>query len=147
MKEILISALIIAIIFSFGIVVQKYLKNTGNEITEELIKLKKLIIEDKNNAEIQECANSILNKWNKIEEIWATIIMHEELDNIEVSLISLKAQIENGKKQEAMEEIDKSKFWIKHIEEKEAIKIKNIFQKKTYPINILIYKNEKNEKK
>ena len=55
------------------------------------------------------------------------LVIHEELDNIEISLLELKASIENQNIEDSLKEIEKSMFLIGHIKEKENFQIKNIF--------------------
>ena len=129
MKEILISAFILAIIITFGIVTQNYLEKTADMLLNDIdnLKLELIIAKDNENKNVKDNIAEIIKKWEKNEKIWANIIMHQELDNIKISLLSLKAYAENKETVDAMAEIERSIFWIGHIKEKEALKIKNIF--------------------
>ena len=129
MKEILISAFILAIIITFGIVTQNYLEKTADMLLNDIdnLKLELIIEKDNENKNVKDNIAEIIKKWEKNEKIWANIIMHQELDNIKISLLSLKAYAENKETVDAMAEIERSIFWIGHIKEKEALKIKNIF--------------------
>ena len=130
MREIFISILIIITIITFGIVVQNHLEKTSGELINDLQELKQELIqtkENKNMYKAKEKLEKTINHWENNKKIWSTIIMHEELDNIEVSLLALKANVENEKLEEALVELEKSIFWIGHIMEKEDLKLKNIF--------------------
>ena len=72
-------------------------------------------------------SNEIRNKWNKIENGWAIIILHDELDMIETSLIKMSANIEYGTISDSIEELENLIFLVEHISDKEEFNIKNIF--------------------
>ena len=130
MREITISTLIIVFIIVSGIAVQKYLVKSSEDLIKDLKDLKQELIrnkETKNIARIKEKLEEVIKNWEDKEKVWATIIMHEELDNIEVSLLTLKSYAENEEIADALSELEKSIFWIGHITEKEDFKIKNIF--------------------
>ena len=76
--------------------------------------------------EVQKEAERIYKNWHKKEKIWSTIVLHNELDAIETSLISMKANIETKEYKKSVEEIDKSIFLLRHIYEKEKFCLKNI---------------------
>lgn len=74
-----------------------------------------------------ELSENVLNNWEEINKNWSMLVVHEELDLIELSLIGVKASVESGSAEDALQEIDKSLFLVGHIKEKESFKIKNIF--------------------
>ena len=130
MKEILISIIIIAIIITSGTIIQNYLEKTGDALISSLQNLKEELQSSKkseNHEQSKKIVDEIIVEWEQTEQMWATIIIHQELDNIEVSLLALKAYVENEKIEEALVEVENSIFWIGHIKEKEALKLKNIF--------------------
>ncbi len=130
MKEITISIIAIVIVAIANITTQKYLEKTTNEILDKLSELKIEVIKAQKNDEIDtasKISKEILEKWEETNTIWSMLIVHEELDNIEISLIELKSYIENSEFEDALAEIEKSMFLVGHIQEKEKFKIKNIF--------------------
>ena len=128
MKEIIISVIILILIGTLGIKEQRYIERTGDFLVGELENLKQNIMQkNKNNDIINEHIENIKKDWERTERSWSKIIIHEELDNIKISLISLKSKVENNRNEEALEEIEKAIFWIGHIKERESLKFKNIF--------------------
>lgn len=131
MKEIIISIIVIIIVVIASMTTQKYLESTSTEILNRLQELKSEVNNAKEKGNNIDNANKIakdlLEKWKEINNKWSMLIVHEELDNIEISLIELKAYIENSQLEDGLKEIDKSTFWVGHIQEKEKFKIKNIF--------------------
>ncbi len=129
MKEILISTIVVILIIIIGTIVQIHLENTSNELVKKLESLKYDLkqISMKNAEQIQKQVEKIIQEWENIEKTWSMIVVHQELDNIEISLLSVKATVENKQIEEALKELEKSIFLIGHIKGKEAFKIKNIF--------------------
>lgn len=130
MKEVTISIIAIVIVVIASVITQKYLEKTSTEILDKLSELKtevKNAQENDNTNNATKISTEILEKWEETNTIWSTLIIHEELDNIELSLIELKSHIENSEFEEGLAEIEKSMFLVGHIQEKEKFKIKNIF--------------------
>ena len=130
MKELIIIFMILIIIIGGAIYVDKYLENTSQELAGMLKELKEKInmISDTDNIEeIKKESEKTYSRWEEIEEKWAFIVLHSELDMIETSFVRLKAQIEEGELDRSIEEIDACIFLVKHISEKEKFCLKNIF--------------------
>ena len=72
-------------------------------------------------------SNAILKRWGEIDEVWSTLIPHNELDTIMLSMLKLKSNVETKMLNDALEEIDKTVFLVGHIKNKVALEIKNIF--------------------
>ena len=129
MKETITIIIVLLIIFGGAIYVQYLLDETSAEINDKLDLLKeKILNEQQNNSEeIEKLMEEILQKWEEINESWSIIILHSELDSIQVSLTRLSAQIKEGELDKTLEELETSKFLINHIKEKEGFSLKNIF--------------------
>lgn len=130
MKEICIIIVILVLIIGTAIWVQSYLNNTTEYLLKDLKILEKELIsskEDNNRGNIVKKGNEIRKKWNKIENGWAIIILHDELDMIETSLIKMSANIEYGTISDSIEELENLIFLVEHISDKEEFNIKNIF--------------------
>lgn len=130
MKEAIIIILVIIIVVIMGNITQNYLKKTSNEILTNLTSLKTKIKEIKENNStdsINKEIEKIIARWEEVNKNWSKVIVHEELDNIELSLLELKACIETTEFKDSLKEIDKLTFLIGHIAEKESFQIKNIF--------------------
>lgn len=128
MKEIIIIITILIIIFTGSILTQNYLNKTSNLIVTDLEDIKKNIEnKDLSNDELIKKAEETYQKWEKTNEKWSVIILHDEIDLIETSLIKMKAEIKSGEIEDAMAEIETSIFLLNHIKEKEKTSLKNIF--------------------
>ena len=128
MRETIIILSILIIIFVGACITQKFLNNTADLLVSKLEDLKSGIEEDKiDEKEMVEKTDEIYSKWEEINERWSVIVLHDEIDLIETSLIRMKSKIKTGEVQESMEDLDTSIFLIKHIKEKEKTNLKNIF--------------------
>lgn len=130
MKELIISVIVIAMVCVGSFYMQQYLEQTSNEIIERLELLKqemKQVKEGKEDTRAVELSEEVLQMWEKIDKNWSMIVVHEELDNIELSILGVKAAIEAESFDDGLQEIEKSIFLVGHIHEKEAFKLTNIF--------------------
>ena len=128
MRETIIILSILIIIFVGACITQKFLNNTADLLVNKLEDLKSGIEESKiDEKEMIEKTDEIYSKWEEINERWSVIVLHDEIDLIETSLIRMKSKIKTGEIQESMEDLDTSIFLIKHIKEKEKTNLKNIF--------------------
>lgn len=128
MKEIIIIIVILIIIFCSAYYVQNFLNNTSDTLVSKLEDLKKDIEEGSiGESELKQKSDEIYGEWEDINEKWSVIVLHDEIDLIETSLIRMKSKIKTGKVEESMEDLDTSIFLVKHIKEKEKTSLKNIF--------------------
>ena len=128
MRELLIMCFVLLIIIFGSIYICNYLKKTSEEIIFELEELRKsLYKENVSTIELIKKVDSIKLKWNKIKDGWSNIILHQEIDSIETSLIRLESKIETENRKEAVEDLETAIFLLGHIKEKEEVNIKNIF--------------------
>ncbi len=130
MREIIMIIIIVIVIFAGDFLTQSYLETSVNEMKLELETLKIEALKCKESDErstLENQFNKTEEKWNKINSVWSIIIIHEEIDNIEESLIKAKSSIFDGQLEEALEEIETAMFYINHVREREKIELKNIF--------------------
>ena len=128
MRDKIIIIIVLFIIIGSGIFMQKYIKSTSEEMVDDLKELKSSI---KNSGEINENikkqADDLYDKWQELEKKWSMFVLHDELDLIETSLVSMKSNVYSNVIDMSMEEIEKSIFLLNHIYEKERFCLKNIF--------------------
>ncbi len=128
MKEILIIVISILIVIVGANISQSYLNKTSDELIENIETLreeiKKAQISEDNNS--KELVEDIYDKWKGIEKNWSIIVIHNELDLIELALVSMKTCIEENEYSEAIKELEKSSYLIEHIKDNEKLELKNI---------------------
>lgn len=126
MKDAITIFIILLIIFLGANYIQKFLNSTSDLMASELEELKQAI-KEKDKEKIQEKSDKIYSEWENINARWSVIVLHDEIDLIETSLIKMKSKIKIGKIDESIEDIDTSIFLVEHIKEKEKTNLKNIF--------------------
>lgn len=130
MKEIGISIIVIVIVVVGNLGIQKFLNNSSDKMAEMLNELKIELEKEGNEFDIEiakQQANNIYEEWEDLQKKWSVIVIHDELDKIELSLIGVKSALNANSKEDSMQEIEKSIFLVEHIKEKESFKLKNIF--------------------
>lgn len=131
-KEIIVCIIIVIAIIVGNIVTQNYTVKSIGILSEELEELKKDVIEEEDNGE--EVNENIKNKKEEIKKEWenrhdklAYFIEHDELEKVETDLTALNSFIETKEYAEAISELDKCVFVLKHIEDKYAFNLQNVF--------------------
>ena len=130
MKDAIIIISIIALIFGGDFLITRHLEKTTNELVKDLENLKEKTViakESENREEIKKSMNEVEQQWKKISKIWSTVIMHQEIDNIQQALVRAKTDIGEGNIEDAIPEIETAIFFAEHINEREQLKLKNIF--------------------
>ena len=124
-KEIVI-ILIVVIFFDF--VGSNYTKQSRAELEGYLENIRYEL--EKENVEEDTVNNKmkqIKDKWKDKYEKLAFYIEHDELEKVENEIYSLNANIDTKEYEKTKEKIEKCKFILKHIEDKEILNFKNIF--------------------
>ena len=120
-------------LFVFGnIITQKYTKQSVQSLSGELEELKKSIRTEMDNDNGDN--EKLLEELGKIEENWslrhdklAYYIEHNELEKVEDNLTGLTSLVNTKEYSDAIKELDKCAFILRHIEEKYAFNLQNIF--------------------
>lgn len=127
-KEIIIVSIIVIVIFIGHMVTQNCTKRFFDDMSIGLEKIEQKI--DNGNIEKQELVNEleyIQQKWNKKYDILAYYIEHDELEKVETQIIAINANIKVEDYDKIVEELEKCKFILEHIKDKDSLKLVNIF--------------------
>ena len=124
-KEIVITVIILVAIIGLNAFIGKYVDDKLNYVLSELNDLRPLVEEEKYEEANQKIAE-IDEYWKKSEDIVSFFVEHDELEKVMTEYTSLKTYCKL-EQEEAFEALDKMAFIIKHIEEKDDLKLKNIF--------------------
>ena len=129
-KETIICIIIVIAIVIGNVITQNYTIESVKELSDGLTELKKELEEQENNIS----EDNIKDKIQKIEDNWkgrheklAYYIEHDELEKVETNITALKSFIVTNEYAEAVSELDKSVFVLKHIEDKYAFNLQNGF--------------------
>lgn len=127
-KEIVICIIIVVFIVIGDVVTQKYTKNSIHDISDSLQNLREeMVVKDVKWDVAKEKLDNINDKWSNMYEKMTYYLEHDELEKVETNLTGIKSFIDMEEDSDTVEEIDKSIFVLKHIEEKNKFEIKNIF--------------------
>lgn len=132
LKESIICIVILASIFIGNYCTQNYTKTSVTELSNMLDSLEKVVEENINHETEKE--NIVKNKSQELYNNWkqryaklAYFIEHDELEKVESEIVSLKGNINVKEYGEVESQIEKTKFILKHIEEKYKFNLQNIF--------------------
>lgn len=127
-KELIISIVVVGLIILGNIITQNNTIKSVNEISEGLENLREIISKDEVDAEKSK------DKMQEVEKVWeeryekmAYYIEHNELEKVETELTKLKADIDMKEYTMGVENLDNCIFILKHIKDKTALKVVNIF--------------------
>ena len=129
-KETIFSIIIIIIVVVGNIVTQNYTNYSVKKATSELEKLKQELSTETEKINWNEVENKFANmqkEWRKEFEKLAYYTEHDELEKVDTNLTGLRSYIETKEEIEAINELEKSVFILKHIEDKTRMNLKNIF--------------------
>lgn len=128
LKEIIICIVIILTIILGNNITQNYTKQSVSKISNELISLRETAIKKEiNNQEAKNKIEEAYKQWNERYDKLAYFIEHDELEKIETELTEIRSHIETEEYEELVSELDKSMFLLKHIEDKYAFNLQNVF--------------------
>lgn len=125
-KEFVIGIIIIVTITVGNILIKNYTNSAGKDMISKLEELK-ISIGKNNSEEIEKKLSEVNQIWEEKQAKLAYFIEHNELEKVDVNLVSLKSYVEINDLEEAKREVDESCFSVQHIEEKYAFNLKNIF--------------------
>ena len=127
-KELIISIVVVGLIILGNIITQNNTIKSVNEISGGLENLREIISKDEVDAEKSK------DKMQEVEKVWeeryekmAYYIEHNELEKVETELTKLKADIDMKEYTMGVENLDNCIFILKHIKDKTALKVVNIF--------------------
>ena len=126
LKEIIICIVIIFAIFFGNFITQDYTKQAVLELSETLSNLREKIEQkdtDNLKEEIKKVEDKLEEKHNKL----SYYLEHKELEKIETEVITIKSNIETDEYAHSIESIDRSIFLLKHVEDRYAFNLENIF--------------------
>ena len=129
-KELTISFIIVIAIIIGNTITQNYTEQTVTELSENLNQLRENFIQEDETVDWEKAQQEL----EEIEKIWkiryekmAYYIEHNELEKVESNLTGLKSYTQKEDAPEALNQLDNSIFILKHIEEKNALNLKNVF--------------------
>lgn len=125
-KEMVISIILVILIIIGDSVTQNYTKNTVNSLTNTLENLKQSI-DNKSKESIEKEVDEFELKWKNVYVKLAYYIEHDELEKVETNFVACKSLVLNNEYEQALSELEKTKFVLDHITDKYMFNLVNIF--------------------
>ena len=129
LKESIICAVLVIAIIVGNYMTQNYTKESVKELSNKLHELKESIlnIEGEDSNQLKDKMEGIKVEWESKHDKLAYYIEHDELEKVENNLTGISSFIEMEEYAEAVSELDKGEFVLKHIQDKYAFSLENIF--------------------
>lgn len=125
MKQILAILAIIIVFIGLSLMTNIYLNNSSKSISSHLDNIDTYVKTQDWNRVHNEITD-VKTIWSSLKNTWATIIEHNEIDKIEMSLAKVSEYAESNDSSEITAENSNLKLLIKHIPELYSLNIKNI---------------------
>lgn len=127
-KELLISIIVLTLVIVGNIITQNNTIQSVKKVTNHLEIIREEITKNFVNIENVKSKIEELEKvWNEQSETMAYYIEHNELEKVETEMTKLKANIDMKEYAQGVESLDSCSFILKHIKDKTALKVVNIF--------------------
>ena len=128
-KETIICIVLVLVIIIGNYVTQNYTKESVKELSSKLDELKEgiLNIREGDTKELKEKIEEAKSEWEARHDKLAYYIEHDELEKVENNLTGVISFIEMKEYAEAISELDKGVFVLKHIQDKYAFSLENVF--------------------
>ena len=129
LKESIICAVLVIAIIVGNYTTQNYTKESAKELSNKLNELKENIlnIEGEDSNQLKDKMEGVKEEWESRFDKLAYYIEHDELEKVENNLTGISSFIEMEEYAEAISELDKGVFVLKHIQDKYAFSLENIF--------------------
>lgn len=124
-KELVISIIIVIVILVVNYITENFTQETIVTVSQSLEQVKEKIEEGQKN--LIENAKETQEKWDRARNKLAYYIEHDELEKIETELMAMTGYIEQEEYAEVVASIEKTKYILEHLQEKEKLSLINIF--------------------
>lgn len=125
MKQTIIMIVCIFILVVGGVAEVKYLQKSSRYIMTDMDYIQNAIEND--NFELaREQIEKSYDTWSKIKNIWNMFIVHDEIDDIEQSMIELREYIKFENTEECIVSISKVKEFLDHTVKRQEVRMDNI---------------------
>ena len=125
-KEIVTCFIIVVLIFSLDIYTHNLTKDIVSKTTANFSNLVEKLY--KNETEnIMENVQNTRDDWDNSHDKLAYYIEHNELEKVDTVMVNISSYINTEDYSSAIMELEKGKFILEHIQEKNEFNIQNIF--------------------
>src|SRR5690554_6941931 len=125
MRLLVILSIVLMAFIGLGIWSNHALTSTAEEFSNEIDNVV-LATEQHQWDDASKKTRELRKEWNKQAAWWPIILDHQEIDNIEFTLVKIEEYIKNNNIELSLAHLAELKLMIKNIPENEAVTIKNI---------------------
>ena len=127
-KEFIIIGGIIAFIIGMHAWSQWYVNIFFDGVIQDMDSIEKKILSNQfEEGELEKNIDLAMKKWKSRYDFYACFLEHDELEKVDNQLVCIKANIVVGDFDKGVEEIERCKFFLRHIEDKDSMRVVNIF--------------------
>jgi hypothetical protein len=125
-KTIVFIIVIAAAIITASIITQQKLFSDSSRIVESIEKAEEGI---KSNdwGQAKNQIDQIIKQWEDAKGTWSSLVDHQEIDNIDVTISRLQTLVKSKDDTSALQEAAALKKFVGHIPNKEKLTLENIF--------------------
>ena len=125
-KEYLIIIVILVIVFLTNYITSKNLGEAVKWMSDGITSIENKISENKE-SEAQQEFYELEEKWKKEAETLSLFVEHNELEKVSTNIVIIESNFETDETDKVLENLAEVRFLLEHIEEKNQLKLKNIF--------------------
>lgn len=126
LREYFIIVVIIGFVFSIDYITDKNLSNSVDWMKEGIVSIENKCKEN-NETEAQNEFYELEKKWKEEEKRLALFVEHNELEKVSGDIVLIESNFNTNDMDELFQNIANLKFMLGHIEEKNKLKLNNIF--------------------
>ena len=125
-KEYLIIVVILVVVFVTDYLTNKRLVESVGWMKDGITSIENKISEQKE-WEAQEEFYELEEKWKQETEKLSLFVEHDELEKVSTNIVIIESNFETDETDKVLENIAELRFLLEHIEEKNQLKLKNVF--------------------
>lgn len=127
-KELIISIIIVISIFALNFITQSYTDKTVTEVKECLEKVKEELTKEEPDFEKAIIsADKAFEKWEELDDKMVLYIEHNEIEKVTTAITSTVSFTKMKDEGQAVDSIDRCKYLLEYIDEREKFTLDNIF--------------------
>lgn len=126
LKEYFIIIIILIIVFYIDYETNQMLQDAVSLMRDGITSIENKISENKE-EEAQDEFNRLEKEWKEESDKLAIFVEHNELEKVSNNIEIIESNFKTNETEKVLENIAELKFMLKHIEEKNQLKLKNIF--------------------
>ncbi|NLN16617.1 MAG: DUF4363 family protein [Firmicutes bacterium] len=125
MKVLIATILLVITIICAGIMGQRYLTTTREELYDALAEVEAALLSD-DWALSEARVRKLQDSWNRIHHKWALLISQTETERLELAIVRLASRVKTREKGEALTEIAVGRSLLHATIEKELLSLLNL---------------------